>query len=521
VTDSALLVGVDLGTTGTKAALYRADGTTLAEASADTTLRWQGPGVVDQNPQEFYATAASAIRACLERADVDAGSVEAVGVTGQMAGVLGVDSDWQPSMPYDSWLDLRCSRDVEALAGELGDELVRIGGCPPMVNHAPKLRWRRRERPEEFEATAKFVLPSGYVAGRFAGLAGDEAYVDWSYLHFTGLADTRRGEWSETLTEGVGVPAGKLPRIVDPATVVGRVGGEAASDSGLRQGTPVAAGLGDTAAGVLGAGVVRPGQLLDVAGTAAVLGASTDEHRPDPEHRTLIVMRGAVHGQWVSLAYLSGGSLLSWFASRVAADGGEEEEVDFDALGELVDLVPAGSDGLLFVPHLDGRLLPSDPTMRGAWVGLDRHHGRAHMLRALLEGVAYEYAGYLAVLNELHEGLDQDEVRVIGGGARSGAWNRIKASVLGVPYVRLDRDEFSCWGAALVAGAAVGIYDDLAAAALEATQARERYEPDPDQLELYRGMTELYERVLGGLSGPFHELEQLRERLGKEASWAT
>jgi len=519
MSDGTLLVGVDLGTTGTKAALYTADGTTLAEAGAETTLRWAGPGVVDQDPDEFYSTATASIRACLEQAAADPARVAALGVTGQMAGILGVDAGWEASMPYDSWLDLRCSGDVEALDESLGDELVRIAGCPPMVNHAPKLRWRRRERPREFEATASFVVPSGYVAGRFAGLGGDEAFMDWTYLHFTGLADGERGEWSEPLADGVGVPLDKLPRIVDPATVIGGVTPDAARDSGLRAGTPVAAGLGDTAAGVLGAGVVRPGQLLDVAGTAAVLGASTAERRPDTEHRTLIVMRGAVPGQWVSLAYLSGGSLLSWVASRVGG-GDEEDEVDYESLGELVGSVAAGSDGLLFVPHLDGRLLPSDPTMKGAWVGLDRHHRRAHMLRAVLEGVAYEYAGYLAVLNELHADLDQDEVRVVGGGARSAAWNAIKASVLGAPYVRLDREEFSCWGAALVAGAAVGVYEDLGQAALDATRERERFDPDPEQGELYGELARIYGQVVGSLSAPLRELGRVRERLGNEAAWA-
>ena len=520
MSERGLLVGVDLGTTGTKAALYSADGTTLAEAGAATTLRWRGAGVVDQDPEEFYATAASSIRDCLERAGADPGGVEAVGITGQMAGVLGVGTDGLASMPYDSWLDLRCSPDVEALAAELGDELVRIAGCPPMVNHAPKLRWRRRECPDQFEATAKFVVPSGYVAARLAGLSGEDAFIDWTYLHFTGLADTGAAAWSPELAEGVGVPEEKLPRIVEPASLIGHVTAAAATHTGLREGTPVAAGLGDTAAGVLGAGVVRPGQLLDVAGTAAVLGASTDERRPDSEHRTLIVMRGAVPGQWVSLAYLSGGSLLSWFAG-LEGERDADAPVDYDALGALVAAVAAGSDGLLFVPHLDGRLLPSDPTMRGAWVGLDRHHGRAHMLRALLEGVAYEYAGYLAVLNELHPALDQDEVRVVGGGARSDAWNAIKASVLGTPYVRLDRDELSCWGAALVAGAAVGAIGDLAAAAFAAAETRERFEPDAGDHERYGELAALYARLVGVLSDPLRELDGLRERLRREASWAS
>jgi len=492
---SELLVGVDLGTTGTKAALYSAAGDTVAEATAETPLRWHGPGEVDQDPDDFYAAAAGAIRECVEGAGADPSDVEAIGVTGQMAGVLGIDADWRPSTPYDSWLDLRCTPDVAALDREVGDRLVQVSGCPAMVNHGPKMRWWRRERPEAFAATAKFVTPSGYVAGRFAGLAAGEAFMDHTYLHFTGVADARAGTWSEELAGAVGVPMDKLPRIVAPASRVGALAAQAAVDSGLVEGTPVAAGLGDTAAGVLGAGVVAPGQILDVAGTAAVLSASGREFVPDVEHRTLIVMHGAVEEQWVSLAYLSAGSLLSWVGDTLW----EGDAPDFDELARVGRDAPAGSDGLIFVPHFDGRLLPSRPQMRGAWAGLTRHHRRSHLVRSVLEGVAYEYTQYLGVLRELHPDLDLREVRVVGGGARSDTWNAIKASALGVPYARLARAEFSCWGAALVAGGAVGLYDDLAAAAAAATAVERRFEPDAADHEVYARQAIVYAGLLDAL----------------------
>jgi xylulokinase len=488
-----LLVGVDLGTTGTKAALYSSHGETLAEATAETPLRWRGSGEVDQDPDDFYAAAVRAIRECIDQAH--AGGVEAIGVTGQMAGVLGIDSAWRPSTPYDSWLDLRCTPDVEALESEVGERLVELSGCPAMVNHGPKMRWWRREQPDAFEATAKFVVPSGYVAGRLAGLAADEAFMDHSYLHFTGVADARAGAWSEELAEAVGVPVGKLPRVVEPDTRIGSLTAQAASDCGVAEGTPVAAGLGDTAAGVLGAGVVAPGQVLDVAGTAAVLSASGTEFVPDVEHRTLIVMHGAVPGQWVSLAYLSAGSLLAWVGETLW----EGEAPEFDELARVARAAPAGSDGLIFVPHVDGRLLPSRPQMRGAWTGLTRHHSRPHLVRSVLEGVAYEYSEYLRVLRELHPEIDLREVRVVGGGARSDTWNAIKASVLGVPYARLARGEFSCWGAALVAGAAVGLYDDLAEAAARATAVASRFEPDLGEHEIYERQAAAYARLLEAL----------------------
>jgi xylulokinase len=495
---SELLLGIDLGTTGTKAALYSTNGDSLAEASAETPLRWHGPGEVDQDPEDFYRAATQAIGECIERAAVDPGRVEAIGVTGQMAGTMGIDRDWRPSTPYDSWLDLRCTADVEALDSELGPRLVELSGCPAMVNHGPKMRWWRRERRDAFDATAKFIVPGGYVAGRLAGLDADEAFMDRSYLHFTGVADTRAGAWSDELAAAVGVPTDKLPRIVEPASRIGALPAQAARDCGLREGTPVAAGLGDTASGVLGAGVVTPGQVLDVAGTAAVLSTSGNEFVPDVEHRTLLVMRGALPDQWVSLAYLSAGSLLAWVGETLW-DRPSGDAPDFDALARAGGDAPAGSEGLVFVPHVDGRLLPNRPRMRGAWVGLTRHHSRSHLVRSVLEGVAYEYAHYLRILRELHPEIDLHEVRVVGGGARSETWNAIKASVLGVPYARLAPGEFSCWGAALVAGAAVGMYDDLAAAAVRAARVERRYQPDPGDHEVYRRQASVYSRLLDAL----------------------
>jgi xylulokinase len=507
---TGLLIGIDLGTTGTRAVLYRADGSPLASAASDTPLRWSGPGRVDQDPEDFVAAALSTIRDCVRAAGAGPGDVAAIGVTGQMAGVLGMGADGRASTPYDSWLDLRCAPQLERLEREHGDLLVSVGGCPPMVNHGPKVVWWREEQPEAFARTAAWVVPGSYVAARLAGLGADEAFVDTTYLHFTGLADTRAGAWSPELAEALGVPERQLARIVDPATVVGGLTDEAARACGLSAGTPIAAGLGDTAAAVLGAGVVRPGQLLDVAGTAAILAVSTDRFVPDEASRTMLVMRGAVEGQWVALAFLSGGSLLPWLAATLGMTGAEGDERA--ALAELVAEaadVPAGADGLLFVPHLDGRLLPNDPTMRGAWVGLHRQHGRPHLVRAVLESVAYEYAGYVRCVRRLQPGFAPDQGRVVGGGARSALWNDLKASVLGVPLDRLDRDELSCWGAALVAGRAVGAVGDLAEAAERATGVARRHEPDATDHAAYAAYESIYRDALAMASGVGRRLTEL------------
>lgn len=473
------VAGVDLGTTGTKAALYTISGELLAEATEATI----GAGG-HQDAGAFYASAVRTLADCAAR--VEGGRVRAIAVCGQMAGVMGVDAQHRASTPYDSWLDTRCAADVAALDEELGDELPAISGCPAMINHAPKIRWWRRERPDAFASTAKWVTPGGYVAGRLAGLAATDAFMDRTYLHFSALADTRAGEWSERLAGAAGAEPEQLPRIVEPTTVIGELTRAAAEDCGLPAGTPVAAGLGDTAAATLGAGVVRPGQVLDSAGTAAVLAGSVPEFRPDVAHRTLITMRGGVPGQWVSLAYLTAGPLLGWLAQLAfGATAGDVTPESFDRLSREADAVPPGADGLLCLPYLDGRVLPYDPDARGAFAGLRREHGRGHLARAALEGVALEYAEYLAVLRELHPDQAFDEARVAGGGARSGCWNAIKASALGVPYGRLARNELGCWGAALVAAAAVGLVEDLADAAEAATPLAARVEPDTAAREVY------------------------------------
>ncbi|MQA80142.1 MAG: xylulose kinase [Streptosporangiales bacterium] len=489
-----LLCGVDLGTTGTRAVLYRVDGTPVAEASRDTPLRWQGPGRVDQDPDDFVAAALEAIADCVRRAEVPPGDVAAIGVSGQMAGILGMGADGTASTPYDSWLDIRCAGELAELDRAHGDALVRVGGCPPMVNHAPKLRWWRRHRREAFDATVRWVMPAGYVASRLAGLRPDEAFIDVTYLHFTGLADARAGAWSEELCAALEVPMARLPRIVEPATVVGALTAEAADASGLSRGTPIAAGLGDTAASALGAGIVRPGQLLDVAGTAAVLAVSTDRFVPDERSRTLIAMRGAVAGQWIWLSFLSGGSLLPWLSEVLAggAGGAGADGEGFASLTAEAAGAPVGSAGLVFVPHLDGRLLPSDAALRGAWLGLHRDHRRPHLVRAVLESVAYEYAGYLRAVTALDPSYAATAGHVVGGGARSAVWNAIKASVLGVPLHGLVREELTCWGAALVAGAAVGLVDDLAAAATAGTVVARRYEPVPLEHATYREYESVY-----------------------------
>jgi xylulokinase len=463
------LMGVDLGTSATKAALYQIDGKLIAEASVEVPIYYPKPGVVEQENEDFYSSAAQAVRKSIESSGIDPQSIAAIAFDSQMAGVGLIDEDFHPAARFDSWLDMRCQPYIAYMDREAGDRITQLTGCPPTCDHGPKMLWWKHEAPDVYKRTAKFVMPGTYVAGRIAGLTIEQAFIDHTYIHFSGFSDGQKGDWSEELCNRFGLDEAKLPKIIDPCTIIGEVQDTPAKEFGLAPGTLIAAGAGDTAANALGAGIIHPGMLFDVAGTAAVLAGCTEKFVADTKNRALITMRSVIPGLWNPLAYIGGGGIaLRWFRdqfynrSRAKSLPLVEDDL-YPNMISLAKQVPAGSDGLFFSPHLGGRICPSSPEMRGSWMGVSWSHTLAHFTRSILESIAYEYAYYLKILLEALPELVLVEARVVGGGARSELWNQIKADVLNVPYQRLKGNEFGAWGAAMIAGKAAGLINDLTA----------------------------------------------------------
>jgi xylulokinase len=495
------LIGVDLGTSGTKAALYQIDGTLVSEASVEVPLYYPKPGVVEQENEDFYRTAALTVRQCVEQSSVDPKEIAAIAFDSQMAGVGSIDENFNAVTRFDSWLDMRCQPFIEWMDREAGERVTLLTGCPPTCDHGPKMLWWKHEQPELYRRIAKFVMPGTYVAGRMAELSASQAFIDYTYIHFSAFSDARNGTWSQELCQTFDLDADKLPEIVAPWHVIGEVKPQAAKDFGLAEGTIIAAGAGDTAANALGAGIVRPGMVFDVAGTAAVLAGCTDTFVADTHNRALLTMRSVIPGLWNPLAYIAGGGIaLRWFRDQFFnAFHGKTQPLEEDLYNQMTALacsVPPGSDGLFFSPHLGGRICPSSPQMRGAWIGASWSHTQAHFFRAILESVAFEYAYYLGILREMLPDTSLVEARVVGGGANSAVWNQIKADVLNVPYLRLKGNEFGTWGAAMIAGHAAGLIPDLANHASE-TALRENTAllPDAENQRIYQPLVEKYIRM--------------------------
>lgn len=502
------LIGVDLGTSATKAAVYDLAGKLVAEALVEVPIHYPQPGVVEQENEDFYTSASQAVKTCLREGGIEPKDVAAISFDSQMAGVGAVDENHQAVAKFDSWLDMRCEPYIKYMEDNHGDLITRLTGCPPTCDHGPKILYWKYEQPDDYARAAKFLMPGGYVAGRMAGLKANEAFIDYTYIHFSALSDAVKMEWSKEICDAVGVDMDKLPKIVEPWHVVGEVQKQAAADYGLAEGTLIAAGCGDTAAGALGAGIVKPGMVFDTAGTASVLAGCTDKFAPDIKNRALLTMRSVIPGLWHPLAYIAGGGqALTWFRNQFfnvfRGEAGEDTDL-YAELDSLASKAPLGADDLYFSPHLTGRICPATPEMRGAWIGFSFSHKQAHFYRAILESVAYEYAYYLKILKELIPNLSLTEARAIGGGSRSNFWNQIKADILGVPYMRLDRSEFGTWGSAMIAGKAAGIYDDLATVAYEHAQpAGELIQPDLSANQAYQKHVARYIELQATLAESF------------------
>lgn len=493
-------VGVDVGTTGVKASLFSLEGRLLGQALVPSTLHHPSPGLTEQDPKEMLEETLAAVRKAVDQAGPV--SIQALALDGQMAGLMGIDQDWEATTHYDSWLDTRCGDQVAAM-NRHQEEVIRFSGSAPGFFFGPKLLWWKEVEPEVYARTAKFIQPAAFIAGKLAGLNGDQAYMDQTYIHFTNLSDNKNETWAKELLDLFEVDGAKLPRIISPTEVIGVLARPWAEKTGLPSGLPIAAGCGDTAAGLLGAGLVIPGEAVDTAGTASVLTFCSDEFRPDDQSRTLLSCRSVIDGLWYSLAYINGGGLcIDWFARELGGEGGKGS---LEELEQAAAELPVGSEGLTFCPHFAGRNFPYQPDLRGSWTGLTWNHKPVHLLRSILEGIALEYRHYLEAFKALYPDLETRGLRIIGGGASSDLFCRIKADCLGLKSATLEEREFGTLGSALVAAAAVGQVDDLAGLVQELTRERKVYQPRPREVEAYDQLFKEYRITIDGLIDIFRQ----------------
>ncbi len=494
-----LFLGIDVSTTGAKALLIDGAGVVLASATTALSVQTPRPLWSEQDPHEWWAGTARSIREVLATADAAADEVAAVGLTGQMHGLVLLDEERRVLRPAILWNDQRTAAECDEIRARMGGRarLVEVTGNDALTGFtAPKVLWVRNHEPEVYERARLILLPKDYVRLRLT----DVAAMDKADGSGTLLFDLAARDWSGEVLERLSIPAAWLPKAFEGPETTGHVTRAAAAETGLREGTPVVAGGGDQAAGAVGAGAVRPGVVALTLGTSGVVFATTERALVEPEGR-LHAFCHAVPGRWHFMGVtLAAAGSLQWYRDTIAAG------VPFDELVAEAAQAPPGSDGLLFTPYLSGERTPyPDPTARASFVGLTVRHRRAHMTRAVLEGVAFSMKDCFSLL--AHAGLAAvSQVQIAGGGARSELWRTIVASVLGVEIVTVNSTEGAAFGAALLAGVGSQAWPCVDAACDATIQITGRTLPEASWVEVYAASYPRYRALYPALKAGFDSL---------------
>ena len=432
-----------------KAVAISPDGEVLARAAESYALSIPRPGWAEQNPEDWWHATERALAALPPAA--------AVGLSGQMHGLVALDAQYRVLRPAILWNDQRTERECEEIEDRVGlVELIALTGNRALAGFtAPKLLWLRANEPDVYARIAHVLLPKDYVRLRLTG----ERATDAADASGTLLYNVEARTWSEAVLDALEIPREWLPDAYESPDV------------------PGAPGAGDQAAGALGVGIDGPGRLSVVLGTSGVVFAVLPVFAADPEARVHVFCH-AVPGRWHAMGVmLSAAGSLRWFRDAVVGESYEE------LIGEA-ERWPPGAEGVLFQPYLQGERTPhADPHARGAFVGLALRHDRGALTRSVLEGIAYGLRDCLELLREL--GVDAPVGRASGGGARSRLWLRIVASILGVPLERTTVEEGAAFGAALLAGVRAGVYADVHEAVARAVHVRDVVEPEPRWRDAY------------------------------------
>jgi xylulokinase len=511
------LLGIDVGTSGTRAVVIDETGRITATATGEhAAFASPQAGWAEQDARDWWRASVEAVRAVLASGAASADDIRCIGLSGQMHGATLLDAGGEVLRPSIIWCDVRTGEQCRALTEQIGAaRLIELVLNPALENFTlPKMLWVREREPRIWERVRTVLLPKDYVRLRLTG----ERATDVTDASGTLLFAVGERAWSNEILARTGIEQSVLPAVFESSEVCGRISAAGAAATGLRAGTPVVAGAGDQAAGAVGLGVVRPGSVSATIGTSGVVFAATDRPALDRQGRVHTFCH-AVPGRWHVMGVTQAAGLsLRWFRDRFgagatgdaavaaggAASGGAASRETgggrdpYELLSEEAAAAPPGADGLVWTPYLMGERTPHlDPQARAALVGLTMSHTRAHVVRAILEGVAFSLRDTLTIFAEMN--VPVRGIKLGGGGARSALWRQIQADVYGQAIELVEAEEGAAYGAALLAGVGGGAWSTVDEACEATVRVRARLEPDTARARLMDERYRVYRAVYPAL----------------------
>lgn len=488
------LLGIDIGTSACKIAIFKKDGTVVATENGDYPVYYPHPGWAEQNPEEWWSAVCQAIKIALKKGAVAPEEIAGIGIDGQSWSAIAVDKDGQVLTNTPIWMDVRAQDICDELNEKIGaDAIFQLAGNSLQPSYTTaKIIWYQRNMPEVYEKTDKILQSNSYIAYKLTGIMTQDISQGYGLHCF----DMHTGTWNEEMCEKLGIPMRLLPDIYPCHEVVGRVTEKAAEESGLAVGTPVVAGGLDAACGTLGAGVIHPGETQEQGGQAGGMSICTDTYQADP---SLILGYHVVPNQWLLQGGTTGGGgVMRWlereFGDYEREEGKRQGKSSLDLFNEEAEKVAPGSDGVVFLPYMSGERSPIwNPDAKGVFYGLDFSKTKGHFIRSAMEGVAYSLKHNLEVAEKA--GAKADVLRAMGGSANSLLWTQIKSDITGKPIVVPSSDTATTLGAVILAGVGIGMYENFEEAVEMTVEIKRTHEPNPENAEVYQKNYETYRKL--------------------------
>lgn len=504
------LLGIDIGTSGTKTVLFDVDANTICSKTCEYPLYQEHNGWAEQDPLDWWNATVEGIYYVISTSKIDSKQIKGIGLSGQMHGLVMLDSNGKPLRKSIIWCDQRTGKEVEDMNRLLTPQkIINITANPALTGFtAAKILWVKKNEPEIYKKCSHILLPKDYIrymlTGEFATEVSDASGMQ--------LMNVGKRDWSDEILDPLGIDRSLLGKMYESPDVTGEVHNKAALATGLAIGTIVVGGAGDNPAAAIGTGIVSEGNAFTTIGTSGVVYAISDKVAIDKKGR-VHTLCASVPGKWTVMSCTQAAGLsLQWLRNNVCS-----EEVDlasklgidpYEIMTAMAREVPIGADKLIYLPYLMGERSPHpDPDCRGTFFGLSAIHQRAHLIRAVLEGISYSQLECVDVFREM--GVSIDNMMICGGGARSNVWRQMFADLYGCPVSTIKAEQGGALGVAILAGVGAGIYKDLEETCSRLIVKNQTHSPVMENNKEYKKYYKLYKDLYVTLVGEFKKLASI------------